>query len=210
MSNEVLKLHQTPEQAIMPWEKEAASNPLEQFVAENDFSPFVGRILRFNKGDWLTKNDLGFDQEVDTNSEFVVAIDSLESGWVKWEDKQPVERRMGLAIEGFRMPARSALDDNDPTLWPFDERKQTRSDPWQRTYTVVLFDSSKGADDETGLYTFVTSSTGGRKAITELCKQVVKHPNENPMIKLETGGFKSKKHGLIKQPILKVVGWVQK
>jgi undecaprenyl pyrophosphate synthase len=140
----------------------------------------------------------------------VVAIDSLEHGWVKWDDQKPIEQRMGLLIEGFETPPRSELGDTVKENWPVDDNGQ-QNDPWVRTVHVVMRDRTKLDDDDDGLFTFVTSSYGGRQTISELCKQAAKHPDQNPIIRLEKSSYTQKKTARrVLTPVLKVIGWMQK
>jgi len=54
-----------------------------------------GKILKFNKGDWLVGED-----EVPEGKEYIVYIDETARGWVKFVDKTPVDRRIVKVRDG--------------------------------------------------------------------------------------------------------------
>jgi hypothetical protein len=189
----------------------APVNALTKFANEIARSPFDGTILRFNKGEWLSGTG-DFPGRISIGTEMIVAIDSLKHGWVKWVDQKPVEVRMGLVVENFEAPPRGELSDPFEENWPKDDDGQP-VDPWARTIHIVLRARTlaDGANDEDGLYTFITTSAGGRRAIADLCKQAAKHLDQNPIIALEKGSYKNVKKRLnVEVPILKIVGWEQK
>src|SRR5262245_6029265 len=64
----------------------------------------VGDLLKFSKGDYVAGQDA---REVPLGSQFVVNMDTLEIGFIKWQDNRPAGRRMGLVAERFRPPHRS-------------------------------------------------------------------------------------------------------
>jgi hypothetical protein len=188
-------------------DREAA---LQDFINDICDTPFQGRLLRFKDGDYLYRSG-DAEPEVGKDTELVVSVDSLEHGWIKWIDKRPVERKMGLVVEGFRAPTRPELGDMDKDMWPRDERTDKPIDPWQRTVHVVMYDRTRDADSEDGLFTFVTSSHGGRRAIQDLAKQAKKHMDQNPVVRLEEDVYTHSKLGYrIKVPVFKIVSWEQK
>jgi hypothetical protein len=182
-------------------------NHLAEFAKDIAPSLFDGRLLKFHKGAYLAGKE---EEDIAIGTQLVMAIDSLQHGWVKWDDitNKPKVQRMGLVIEGYRAPPREDLDDVDPKQWPV-RGNDVPTDPWQRTVYVVMRDPKANGDDE-GVYTLVLSSWGGRRAIQDVCKQAVRHPNENPVISLEADKYTHTKYGLVKTPVLKIVGWLPK
>jgi hypothetical protein len=183
------------------------ANALQEFADANRMSPIVGRLLRFNKGEYLYDQD-GHPRELSEDAELVVSMRSLEYGWIKWVDKMIADRKMGLVAERFRAPARGTLDDNDQDLWPVDDRTGEAKDPWQLTFQLVMFDRTHNGSEGEGYYTFTTSSKGGRKAVADLAGNAKKHPGKNPVVKLTSTKYKHRKLGYdIKTPVFEIIGW---
>jgi len=137
-------------------------------AATNDDDPFlaygkagggaiIGELLKFAKGDYLAGQD---NRLVPTGTRLVAAMETLETGWVRWADVKPTDRRMGLVVEGFTPAWRKELGDLDKALWERDDRGEPR-DPWQKTEQIVLADPRDGT-----LFTFTTSSEGGSQGNT--------------------------------------------
>src|SRR5688500_6541123 len=57
-----------------------------------------GDFLKFAKGEWLKGQN---DDEVELGTRLAANMAELSIGWIRWEDKKPVERRMGLLAQGF-------------------------------------------------------------------------------------------------------------
>jgi hypothetical protein len=163
----------------------------------------VGKLMRFSKGDWLIGDD-----EVPVGTQMIANMDNLLIGWILWEDKKPEETIMGLLKEGHRPQKRETLGHDDESVWPTDKDGKAQ-DPWQETNYLPLKDPKDGE-----LYTFSTSSTGGRGAISKLCKDYGTkrrmHPNQFPIVALNVDSYKHKDTtlGRIKVPEFKIVGWV--
>jgi hypothetical protein len=131
----------------------------------------------------------------------------LQAGFQKWEDNRPVAYEMGAPAEGYRIPDRENLGDNDESAWPVDS-KGKRRDPWQETAMLPLVDAASKA-----VFTFSTSSWGGRTAIGALMKEYAVHarqkPNDLPIVELGSGTKTSQDPtiGRYKIPTLKIIGW---
>jgi hypothetical protein len=123
----------------------------------------------------------------------------IHMAWVKFVEDKPIHVLPGP--NGY-LPDRNTLGDLDETQWecPFKEP----ADPWQNTRYLHLFDS-----DTAEVFTFVTSSGGGRYAIDQLVGQIkLKRrfaPGVFPIIELSSAkwGKKFPKS----RPDFKVVGW---
>jgi len=178
--------------ALVP--HEAASQLMLQAAAEtNSF----GKLLKFTKGKYFTGDD-----EVAAGREMIAHVTQWARGWVKFVDSKPVEQRIGKVIEGFTMPAREDLGDNDEKKWEKDASGERR-DPWARQFYLPM------EDPETGeVLVFVTGSDGGCRAINTLCtraaRQLVKGP---PIIKLGVSSYKHKTYGRIETPDFPIVSW---
>jgi hypothetical protein len=172
--------------------------------SKGDGGTIVGELLKFAKGDYLAGQD---NREIAIGTRLVANMDTLETGWVRWDDGKPAEHRMGLVAEGFVPAWRKDLGDNDKSLWLLDD-KGTPRDPWQKTENLQLADPRDGK-----IYTFATSSTGGRNALRDLCGDYAhgrrQHPNEHPVIELGVDSYmhSNKQLGRIKTPLFVIVGW---
>ena len=168
--------------------------------------PIVGRLLKFNKGDWLAGQE---QDDIPSGTKFIVHMDTLSVGWTKWAGDRPERTVSGLVIEGYVAPRRADLGDLDEALWELSDDGRPR-DPWVLGNQVVL----RSVDDPADLYTLVFSSKGGIGAIGELCKAYGKEsrirPDEFPVIELATSFYNHSSYGRIKTPILTIVGWAPK
>lgn len=171
-------------------------------------SSIVGSLLKFSKGDWLLGQD---EEEIKVGTRYVVSMDNLLVGWVKWADNKPVEQIMGRVVEGFAPPSRSTLGDNDKEAWEVGTDGKER-DPWQFSNQVLMKPVGKQYDTDIAV-TFVTSSKGGIGAIGELCKKYGKEmrtrEGQNPIVELGVDAYNhpNKEFGRIKTPILALVAW---
>jgi hypothetical protein len=175
-------------------------------------TPIVGRLLKFNKGDWLAGQD---EEELERGTQLVAVMDQLFIGWIKWVDSKPEEQRLGKVVEGYRPEKRKELGDTDETLWEVDDQGRAR-DPWQFTNHLILRNPGTTGEDDEDLYTFATSSRGGINAIGELCKAYGKamrmKPEEWPVVELDVDSYNhsNKEFGRIKIPVIKLVDWEPK
>ena len=113
---------------------------------------------------------------------------------------------MGLLYDNFVMPPRSTLGDDDPADWKAG-LSGAPEDPWKHHIYLVL---QHGATAE--LFTFVTSSQTGRRAIGNLLRHFDRmrknNPGELPVVRLKVGGFqhRDERIGWVPTPVLAVVG----
>ena len=183
-------------------------------ATQDDFDPYaeygresstniVGKLIKFSKGDYLVGDD-----KVKVNTQVVANMANLLIGWIRWEDNKPAETIMGLLGEGHRPQKRDTLGFDDEADWPLDTSGKPQ-DPWQETNYLVVKDVTDGE-----LYTFTTSSAGGRGAISKLCKDYgtkrKMYPGKFPIITLGVDEYKHKDRtiGWVKTPLFKIVGWV--
>ena len=113
---------------------------------------------------------------------------------------------MGLLYDGFVMPARESLGDLDQKHWELGLDGQP-ADPWQHQMYLVLQHT-----ETLELFTFVTSSKTGRRAVGNLLRHYDRmhktHPGELPVVRLRTGGFQHKdaRVGFVSTPVFVVCG----
>jgi hypothetical protein len=169
----------------------------------------VGKPLRFNKGDWLV-GAKDAQAELPAGTTLAVVMPTLLAGWIKWLNGDVVDDNVGVVAEGFKMPRRRELGDEDSDQWPFDEKAGERKDPWQKTSSIIMIDRSLS-----GVYTFTTNSAGGLEAISQLCGEYDEHLRERgagryPSVALEAGSYahRDRTIGRVKHPILRVVEFV--
>jgi hypothetical protein len=180
-------------------------SPQQQYLDEIAPAAIVGRLIKFSKdGEFITADD---DARIAEDASFIVLADQTLVGWQRFHDGAPPDRQMGLLYgDGFVMPSRESLGDNDPSNWSTG-LSGAPEDPWRHFVFLVL------QSGETGdLFTFATSSKTGRRAAGSLLKHFDKmrrtHPDELPVVKLKTGGFhhKDDRIGFVATPLFAVVG----
>jgi hypothetical protein len=196
--------------AVAPVEQRAlggvnARNAFEAISQDLASTNITGTLIKFTKGDWIT----GDDEDLDEGMELVANMDNLMIGWTKWEDNKPTDKVMGLVSEGYRPPTRRSLGDNDQALWELDDQGRAR-DPWQSGFYMILKTPGEAAvDDE--LYTFATSSKGGKDMILELCgkygKEMRVRPDMYPIVKLGADSYRHQEYGKTFVPLMQIVGW---
>jgi hypothetical protein len=127
---------------------------------------------------------------------------AMITAWVHWQDSKPVEHRITLL--GRDHPDRNDLPDQDESLWPPGLGDQP-SDPWKDTRYLHLMNPKSGAD-----FTFVSDSYGGRRAVSDLKRQISNmrgmHPTAVPIVQLAATEMKTK-FGKKLRPDFKVIGW---
>jgi hypothetical protein len=179
--------------------------PVQAYIDEIAPASMVGRMVKFNKdGNFVTADD---DAGISDDVDFVALCDQTLVGWIKFNGEgQPPDRHMGLLYDGFAMPARSTLGDDDPTTWEiFNGQPQ---DPWQHQIYLVL----ERRDETRELFTFVTSSVTGRRAIGNLLRHFDRMEKTKadayPIVRLKVGGFnhRDERVGWVKVPVIAIVG----
>jgi hypothetical protein len=178
---------------------------VQRYIDEIAPASIVGRMVKFSKdGEFVITDD---DSVIGDETDFIALVDQTLVGWIKFNGEgEPPDRHMGLLYEGFRMPEREDLGDLDQADWQtgLDGRP---GDPWQHQIYLVL-----QRCDTQELFTFVTSSITGRRAIGTLLRhydRMRKAAAEMyPLVRLKIGGFQHKddRVGWVKVPVLAVVG----
>jgi hypothetical protein len=178
----------------------AVDDPFLAFAASEAPNQILGKLLRFSKGDYVADKT-----EVPVGTELVAAVDALVVGWVRWEGKTQVERRLGRVSDGFREPQREELGHLDESQWEMDSDGRA-SDPWQKTRYLPLKRISDGE-----LFTLTLSARGrSGETIGRLVGAYGRSRNRAdayPIIRLGVDAYEHKTYGRIKFPILPIVGW---
>jgi hypothetical protein len=157
-----------------------------------------GKLLKFADRRWTC----GRNATPLADGTRMVAV-GVAQGWVFWENGAPAAYHM--KEPGKPMPEREGLGDTDESKWSKGPDGRPR-DPYQETSFVYLADPVTAE-----LFTFSTSSGGGRGAVGELAGQVARmqyaRPGTKPMIELRSEDMPTR-FGLKSKPHLKVVSWV--
>jgi hypothetical protein len=179
--------------------------PVQQYLDGVAPAAIVGRMIKFGKdGKFITADDTAV---VSDEADFTALCDQTLVGWLKFNGAgEPPDRVMGVLYDDFQMPARDTLGDADPSSWELglDGRPQ---DPWQHHVYLVLQRADTGE-----LFTYVTSSITGRRAIGNLLRHYDRmtktNPDEYPVVRLKVGGFQHRddRVGWVATPVLAVVG----
>jgi hypothetical protein len=176
----------------------------ERYLDEVSPTTVAGRIIKFSKDGFVTPDD---KKPVSDDVEFLALCDQTVVGLIKFNGEgQPPDRVMGLLYDGFQVPPRESLGDLDPTKW--DEGLDGQpADPWMHQMCVVL-----QRRDTAELFTFITSSVTGRRAVGQLLKHYDRlnrsHPGSIPIVYLREGGYQHREQriGWVSTPVFAVVG----
>jgi hypothetical protein len=164
--------------------------------ADNAKQPLRGTLSRFTEGQIVTT-----DGRV-LNGRKLCAIGTLRAQ-VVWKDKRPVEYH--FRKPGQEMPARADVGHTDQDEWevgPDGERK----DPVADTCFLHLMDPQSAE-----LFTFSTSSWGGRGAVGELADQIMRmrcgRSGAVPLVELGSAPMQTR-YGRKSKPKFTVVDWL--
>lgn len=157
----------------------------------------VGRMLKFAKGKYFSGAD-----EIPIGREMIAHITALARGWIKFADGKVAERRIGKVIDGFRVPDREELGDNDPSQWERDSANKPR-DPWTRQVYLPLEDPGTGE-----VIVFITGSHGGRGAVGTLCESAARCLDRGqPVIRLGVSSYRHREYGRVEVPDFPILNW---
>jgi hypothetical protein len=179
-------------------------NDHEKYLDEIAPSGVVGRLVKFSKGGEYIYLDN--DEKIGPDEDFVALLDQTLISWVRFHEGEPPERIGGLLYQGFVLPPRQALGDNDKADWPVG-LSGDREDVWKHEIMIVL---KKPATQE--LLTFTTTSKTGRRAVGNLLRHYERlqktDPGAFPVVRLRPGGFNHSdpRIGWVPTPTFVVVG----
>jgi hypothetical protein len=172
-----------------------------QNLAGNDM---VGEPVKFKQGIWRKKtgstgNVLTDYTVVKDLERFIVDVRSYKRGWYRWHEKRPTHKFMGRLVDGWPLPTREQLPEADIAYTP--------EDGWQETHTIVMRELESG-----DLFTFSTTSWGGKKALSKLLTtfkdNAKKNPGLMPVVYLGSVDRMSEK-GVYQAPTLEVCEWAE-
>lgn len=156
------------------------------------------KIAKFVKGEW------GVGEEtLPEGKEFIVFMDEVARGYVKFVNKAVVDRRIVKVRDG-KPPAREELDDNDSSEWEIGDDGRPR-DPWVMQWLLPM----APVDAEGDLTVYCTGSKGGIAAIGLLCKVYGRSERNGllPIVALKSTSYKHPDYGKVFKPDLPIVGW---
>jgi hypothetical protein len=173
------------------------NNYFLQVAQETQASELGGRLLKFVKGRFHVGDD-----EVPAGGEYIAHVNKLMRGYVKFFGGKLVEQRLGKVADGFGLPKRDELGDTDQTAWERDTSGSPR-DPWCLQYYLPIENAESGE-----VLIFVTSSSGGRGAIGNLCNLFARNTDHGlPVIKLSSSSYRHRTFGRIDTPDFPVLRW---
>src|SRR5258708_4046507 len=140
-----------------------ASNPFLDY-ADSDSTGYEikGKLLKFVKDEWLVGAD---NTEIPFGTRMTADMDSYTVGRGRWGDGKPAEHRVRRVVDRFKVPERHELGFLDEENWDQDREGKPR-DPWQQ----VVYLRMHAESDPDAVYTFSSSSKGGRDAAKGLCR----------------------------------------
>jgi hypothetical protein len=151
-------------------------------------SLIIGQYLKFRKGQYPVGRDEG-----DLSGATLCAY-AVKQAWQKWVDSRVARQIVRTPGNLFPQDAEEIADDDG-------------GGEWQLASLLYLRDLNTGAD-----YTFTTSSNGGRRAVAILAGQIGNmrfiQPGAFPIVRLDSGTFRSRQFGEISCPQFTVTGWV--
>jgi len=180
----------------------------KRYLEEVAPASIVGDGLKFSKdGDFIR---MGTEEKISDAREFRALCDQTLVGWLKFNGPgEAPDREMGLLYGGdYVMPPRESLGDLDQSKWEKGLDGQPQ-DPWQHTQYVVLQDAESAE-----LFTFITSSRTGRRAVGNLLRHYdrlrMAKPDHYPVVRLKKGGFEHRdpRVGWVSTPVFLVIGSV--
>jgi hypothetical protein len=119
-----------------------------------------------------------------TDRSYVPVMNYLTRGWQKFRNRELVAQKSGLFVAGYRAPLRYELGDLDESTWEIGVDQKPK-DPWQQ-FAAVPFVSVDMKD----IYTFISSSRGGRTALDNLSTDHGATPaGKYPLVTLATSFY---------------------
>jgi hypothetical protein len=168
------------------------------YPADTGSGYLQGTTLRFLDWKWFAGRG---NKEFDTARHLVVT--GVTAVWVRWQGNRPTDHRDRTSAGIY--PAREDLPDSDADRWECGVDGHPK-DPWQDQRYVYLFDR-----DDASIFTFVTSSAGGRRAVATLRDQTLRMRSFRgpvyPVVKLGAEEMPTR-FGRKSKPLFEIIDWV--
>ncbi len=141
-----------------------------------------GKLIKFNSEGRFVCGDADV-----SNDQLVVT--GVVTCWVRWGDEgKPAETRR--THPGEAHPTRAELPNQDQSEWPLGPDGRP-CDPWVDCRYLYLLDRETAAE-----FTFTTHTWGGRKATSDLSRQIQilrrNHPKATPIVRLDAEKMKTR------------------
>lgn len=174
-----------------------ATNILNEANSEAGFE----KMLKFKKGQYECDGE-----EIPLDTRMVAHAIGWAKAWIKFKDKQVVERKIYKVAQGQHAPDRDQLDEREERLWPMGINQRPQ-DPWVFQFLLPMEDPEDGE-----VRIFVTSSFGGKRAVADLCKvyalRAQRDPNcGQPIVRLKVMQMQTSNYGKVPRPHFDVIGW---
>jgi hypothetical protein len=185
-----------PQNALTPTTNNLPADGWDAAANDSSASPAKGSSIKFDAGAYF----IGREKTLVDESRQFVAIDVRE-GWLFLKKDCPAEYSM-RAIDGPKPPRPSSFA--NPSEWP-DGLDRKPNDPWRYAKFLYLLDPVSAE-----VFTFTSSTTGGRIGLSDLCAQIQlmrrTRPGAVPIVELQSRQMKTK-FGMKPRPFFQVVGW---
>jgi hypothetical protein len=184
--------------------------PEQRYIDEIAPTVIAGQLVKFSKeGKFVIAET---EEEISPDTDFVAMCNETLIGWIRFrDDGEPPDRVQGLLYDGFIMPPRDSLGDQDESQWPLGLDGQPE-DPWKHQMCLVLQEPKTQA-----YFTFVTASKTGRRGVGNLLRHFNRLERRSqdsyPVVRLKPSGFvpnNKKAVGWVPTPSFVVVGRVPK
>jgi hypothetical protein len=167
---------------------------MREFISQSGVL-LPGEQMRYVRGDWLIGDD---KRKASPTEPYTVNVLEILLGWTKLVDNVVVQRDVGRLADGFRVPPRERLGD--------EEMIGDDNDAWKPTTAVVMRNAGGN------IFTFSSFSASARTPVAKLLdaflRRCGKFPGEFPVVLLGSGTGHSRRHNTSYPiPLLKIVGW---
>jgi hypothetical protein len=182
--------------ALTPTTNNLPTDGWDAAANDSSASPAKGSSIKFDGGAYF----IGREKSLVDDSRQFVAID-IREGWLFLKKDCPAEYSM-RAIDGPKPPRPSSFSDS--IEWP-DGLDGKPNDPWRYAKFLYLLDPLSAE-----VFTFTSSTTGGRIGISDLTAQIQlmrrTRPGAVPIVELQSRQMKTK-FGMKPRPFFQVVEW---
>ena len=176
----------------------------ERLADELSSSFMPGPPIKFDGkiGQFVTP---GNGELIDEKTRYAARVPEIWNGRLKFngEGEQPT-RVGGFPYDGYEMPERETLGDNDPDEWPTGLNGKP-SDPWLHEILLPIQNIETGE-----VFCFGTTSATGRTAVGSLLRAYNRmrraNQNEIPIIQLKPSSYEHRTFGKVNVPSFVIVG----
>jgi hypothetical protein len=198
--------HQTTAIALV------TGDPLQDYLDAFTTPTIPGTQFRFNGKDAKYVLLNGDPVPLKEDDIFIFLSDQIWGGWIKFhrDENIPPTRIQGLLTDGFRLPPRNALGDDDQSQWEVGLSGKPE-DPWKHQIIILL---QKCTSSE--LYSFIATNPTSRGAVTNLINHTQRRKrsgkDDYPIVRLGTSSFERREPPKVKvwKPCFAIVGHQKK